>query len=170
MLRLRPYKSCDAEIIARWITDQDVFRKWGGNLIGDYPLSAEAIDRKYRLENGACPEPDNFYPWVAVDEDNNVVGHFIMRYLHGDHRFLRFGWVIVDHTLRGKGYGTEMLRAGLKYAFEILDADVVTLGVYVNNDLAHHCYRKAGFTDTELLERSPWNQMEMEIRKADYFA
>ena len=112
MLRLRPYKSCDSERIARWIKDEDVFLKWGGERFGAYPVSAKTIDEKYRLNNGDCEEADNFYPWVAFDDENGVVGHFIMRYIHGDNRILRFGWVIIDDMVRGKGYGTEMLRAG----------------------------------------------------------
>ena len=168
MLRLRPYKSCDSIKIAQWITDEDVFRKWGGDHFGEYPLSAETIDRKYLMENGDCAEPDNFYPWVALDDGNGVIGHFIMRYLHGDNRALRFGWVIVDNTIRGIGYGTEMLRTGLKYAFEILDADMVTIGVFESNEQAHRCYQKVGFTDRETVGNKPWNIIEMEMRKADY--
>ena len=38
-----------------------------------------------------------------------------MRYLQGNPKLLRFGWVIVDGTVRGKGYGTKMLVLGLKY-------------------------------------------------------
>ena len=170
MLRLRPYKHCDAEKIASWLQDEDVYLKWGGKLIGDFPLSAETIDRKYTLENGACEEPDNFYPWVALDDENNVAGHFIMRYMHGDHRIVRFGWVVVDHSARGKGTGTEMLRAGLKYAFEILGADTVTIGVYESNGPARHCYLKAGFTERETVKREPWNLIEMEIGRAGYQA
>ena len=170
MLRLRPYKSCDSEKIARWITDRDVFLKWGGDHFGEYPVSADAIDEKYRLHNGDCKEPDNFYPWVTIDDENGTVGHFIMRYLHGDHRMIRFGWVIVDSAIRGKGYGAEMLRAGLRYAFEFLDADVVTIGVFETNERAHRCYRKVGFTDTGIIKKEPWNIIEMEIRKSDYRA
>lgn len=170
MLRLRPYKHCDAEKIASWLQDEDVYLKWGGKLIGEFPLSAETIDRKYSLENGACEEPDNFYPWVALDDENNVAGHFIMRYMHGDRRIVRFGWVVVDSSARGKGVGTEMLRAGLKYAFELLGAEVITIGVFVNNDNAHRCYRKAGFTDAGIVEKEPWNVIEMELKKEDYFA
>ena len=170
MLRLRPYKNCDSEKIAQWITDKDVFLKWGGDRFGEYPVSAKTIDRKYRMENGDCAEPDNFYPWVAFDDENGIAGHFIMRYLHGNNRILRFGWVIVDNSVRGKGYGTEMLRAGLKYAFEILDADLVTIGVFEINEPAHRCYRKAGFADREIVKNEPWNIIEMEIRKADYLA
>ena len=168
MLRLRPYKSCDSERIARWIKDEDVFLKWGGERFGAYPVSAKTIDEKYRLNNGDCEEADNFYPWVAFDDENGVVGHFIMRYIHGDNRILRFGWVIIDDMVRGKGYGTEMLRAGLKYAFEILGVDEVTIGVFENNDPAHHCYRKVGFTDREVVEKAPRNVIEMAIRKEEY--
>lgn len=168
MLRLRPYKSCDSEIIARWIRDPEVFLMWGGDHFGEFPVSAETIDEMYRDKNGDCDEPDNFYPWVALDDENRVVGQFIMRYIDGDRRIIRFGWVIVDNTIRGKGYGTEMLRAGLKYAFEILGADKVTLGVFENNDPAHRCYRKAGFTDRETVKRARGNVIEMEIGKSGY--
>jgi RimJ/RimL family protein N-acetyltransferase len=109
MLRLRPYKSCDAEKISEWIKDEDVFVKWGGDHFGEFPITAGIIDDKYRQSNGDCKEPDNFYPWIAIDDENRVVGHFIIRYIHGDNRILRFGWVIVDNTIRGKGYGAEML-------------------------------------------------------------
>ncbi len=166
MLRLRPYKSCDAEKISEWIRDKDVFMKWGGSLFGEFPINAGIIDDKYRLQNGGCTESDNFYPWIAFDDENGVVGHFIMRYINGDNRILRFGWVIVDDKIRGKGYGTEMLRLGLKYAFEILNVDVVTIGVYENNDRAHNCYKKLGFTDKEIVEKEPWNVIEMEIKKS----
>lgn len=168
MIRLRPYKKCDAEAIAEWVKDEDVFLKWGGKLFGEFPINADIIDEKYSLKNGDCKEEDNFYPWTAIDEENRVVGHFIMRYLHGDNRILRFGWVVVDPSIRGKGYGTQMLRTGLKYAFEIMDADVVTIGVYENNDIAHECYKKVGFVDREIVEKEPWNVIEMEISKTDH--
>ena len=170
MLRLRPYKSCDAEKIAEWINDKDVFFKWGGERFGEFPIDAGTIAAKYGENNGDCEEPDNFYPWIAFDDENGVVGHFIMRYLHGDNRILRFGWVIVDNTIRGKGYGAEMLRAGLKYAFEILDVDVVTLGVFENNDIAHNCYKKLGFKDKEIVQRGSRNLIEMELTKDEYRA
>ena len=165
MLRLRPYKSCDSEIINKWIQDEEVFVKWGGTLFGEFPISAKIIDDKYRLNNGDCKEPDNFYPWIALDEENRVVGHFIMRYLNGNNKLLRFGWVIVDDSIRGKGYGTEMLRLGLKYAFDILGVDKVTLGVYENNELAHKCYLKAGFEDKEIVKAEPWNIIEMALER-----
>ena len=140
MLKLRPYKSCDAQAIAKWVQDKDVFVKWGGERFGDHPVSAETIDQKYRQENGDCAEPDNFYPWTAFDGDR-IVGHFIMRYINGDKKLLRFGWVVVDSTARGRGYGAEMLRLGLRYAFDFLGAEKVGIGVFKNNAPAPFCAR-----------------------------
>ena len=34
MLKLRPYKSCDAQAIEKWIQDKDVFTIWGGERFG----------------------------------------------------------------------------------------------------------------------------------------
>ena len=44
-------------------------------------------------------------------------------------------------------YGKEMLRLGLKYAFEIYGAQKATLGVFENNPSAYFCYKAAGFRD-----------------------
>lgn len=165
MLRLRPYKSGDAKYIEQWVQDRDIFLMWGGDRFGEFPISAQIIDDKYRLNNGDCAEPDNFYPWTAFTDEDGVVGHFIMRYLNGDNRVLRFGWVIVDNTIRGKGFGARMLRAGLKYAFEVLGVDVVTIGVYEDNVRAHRCYQKVGFRDREIVTYEGRNIIEMEIKR-----
>ena len=164
MLKLRPYKSCDAREIAKWVQDKDVFIKWGGERFGDYPIVPETIDDKYKKDNGDCVEADNFYPWTAFD-DNGIVGHFIMRYIAGDKKVIRFGWVVVDSSARGKGYGTKMLSLGLKYAFEILGAEKVTIGVFENNAPARKCYKKVGFVDVGVTKGEPWDIIEMEINK-----
>lgn len=164
---LRPYKSCDAQEIAKWVNDRDAFMKWGGERFGEYPLRPESVEEKYTRQNGDCPEEDNFYPWMAA-EDGKTVGHFIMRYTDGDPRQVRFGWVVVDGSIRGKGYGQQMLALGLRYAFEFLEAERVTIGVFENNEPAHRCYRKAGFTDRETVTSTPWNVIEMEISRTDY--
>lgn len=169
MLRLRQYKSCDAVKIAEWVQDGEVFQNWGGHLFGEYPINAKIIEHKYKDKNGDCAQADNFYPWTAIDEAGNPVGHFIMRYIHDDSRVLRFGWVIVDEARRGRGYGRQMLEMGLKYAFDILGVYKVTLGVYENNRKAHWCYKSVGFTDVGIEEREPYNVIEMEITKEEYY-
>ena len=42
MIRLRPYKQEDAEIILSWCTDEKSFYKWTAGVLGDYPITANS--------------------------------------------------------------------------------------------------------------------------------
>lgn len=112
---------------------------------------------------------------MTAFDDSGVVGHFIMRYINGNNKILRFGWVIVDDTQRGKGYGKQMLELGLKYAFEISDVEKVTIGVFENNIPAYKCYKSIGFNEiatdcyeTETVNGEESKIIELEITKSDY--
>lgn len=168
-LRLRHYKPCDADSIISWIKDKDALRKWSSDRFGDYPITSEDINNKYINNNGDCIEPDNFYPLTAFD-DNGVVGHLILRYTDEAKKVIRFGFVIVDDTKRGKGYGKQMLTLAIKYAFDIFGAEKITLGVFDNNQPAYFCYKAVGFVATGEEEfcqlfGKQWRIVEMEINK-----
>lgn len=142
-LRLRPYKNCDAKHILSWISDETAFRKWSADRYETYPITEEDINAQYMKKIDA----DNFYPMTAFDE-KGVAGHLIMRFTDEEKQVLRFGFVIVDDKKRGMGYGKEMLLLSLKYAFEILKVNRVTLGVFENNPAAISCYQSVGFEET----------------------
>lgn len=145
-LKFRPYKPSDAEAIVSWIKDETVLRKWSSDRFGDYPIKPEDINHKYLECNGDCEEADNFYPMTAADE-NGPVGHLILRYTNPEKTTIRLGFIIVDESKRGKGYGKRMVQMATKYAFEMLKAEKVTLGVFDNNPAAYHCYKAAGFEE-----------------------
>ena len=67
MIRLRPYKSCDAKNIVSWCNDEETFLMWGGERFGNFPVSEDIINRKYFDNNGDCSEEDNFYPITALE-------------------------------------------------------------------------------------------------------
>jgi len=167
-LRLRPYKPCDADIIVSWIKDETTLRKWSGDRFGNFPITSEDINNKYLKNNGDCAQADNFYPFTAFDE-SGVVGHLILRYTDEEKKVIRFGFVIVDDSKRGKGYGKQMLTLALGYAFDIFGAERVTLGVFDNNKSAYLCYKASGFRENgkemfcELLGEQ-WRIVEMERR------
>lgn len=174
MLKLRPYKCCDAETIISWCKDEASFRRWTSDRYDTYPITAADMNNKYVDCNGDCPEPDNFYPVTAVDE-GAVVGHMILRYTDARQKTLRFGFVIVDDTRRGMGYGKGMIRLAMAYAFRILGAEKVTLGVFENNLPAYRCYEAAGFRKVEqaipescCINGEVWNIIEFEMTKAEY--
>ena len=164
MLRLRPYKNCDADIIASWIKNEYAFRQWCADRYDRYPVTGADINAHY----AGFADADWFYPMTAFDE-TGVVGHLIMRFTDKEKKILRFGFVIVDVNRRGEGYGREMLSLALQYAVLFLRAGKVTLGVFENNPAAYYCYKAAGFQDvpTEQAEYyhvlgEDWKCLEME--------
>ena len=145
-MRLRPYKPTDADTILGWIKNEETFRRWSTDRYPHYPITAADINHKYLDCNGDCVEPDNFYPMTAFDE-SGIVGHLILRFIDAEKTTLRIGFVIVDDSKRGMGYGKQMLQLALSFAFDIFKAKKVTLGVLENNPGAYHCYKAAGFRD-----------------------
>lgn len=168
MLRLRPYKKCDAKHIVKWIKDEVAFRKWCADRYESYPITAEDMNSHY----DGFAFSDDFFQMTAFDE-TGAVGHLIMRFTDSDKKILRFGFIIVDDDKRGKGYGKEMLSPALKYAFEILKAEKVTLGVFENNAPAYFCYKSVGFREAPAKNaeyyrvfNQDWKCLELEISNA----
>lgn len=140
MLRLRPFKMSDATYLLNWIQDERSFKMWSADKF-DYPLSEEQL-KSYKDRY----DQDEFgWIFVALNEAGIPVGHFLMRMADYEQSSIHLGFIIVDPTIRGKGYGVEMVSLGVKYAFEILKVKRVTLGVFDVNPGAEACYKKVGF-------------------------
>lgn len=161
---LRAYREEDADIIAGWIRSEEDLYKWSADRFGKYPLTGKDIQEKYasRTETG------RFFPFTALDEADAAAGHFIIRYPQDDgDGTVRFGFVIVDPALRGRGCGQEMLRLGIAYVKEHLAASRITLGVFDNNPPARRCYEALGFTEFDRhacpLPAGVWDCAEMEL-------
>lgn len=146
MLRLRPYKPSDADIIARWITDEKTFYMWSAGLMGTYPIDGAKLDAHYN----SLKDVTTYWQMTAVDEQDIVRGHLIMRYVDEDRSVLRLGHIIVDAEVRGKGYGRELLSLAKDYAAYCAKAEKITLGVFSNNPAARRCYDAAGFTEMDV--------------------
>ncbi len=167
MLRLRPYKACDAETIVSWIKDETAFRKWSADRFERYPVTAADLNAHY----DAFAYADYFYEMTAFDE-TGVVGHLIMRFTDEEKKVLRFGFVIVDDARRGMGVGKQMLQLAKQYAFTLLRVEKITLGVFENNLPAYYCYKSVGFRETGETEDyditgEKWHCIEMELQKND---
>lgn len=139
MLKLRPYKTSDAEHIVSWIEDENAFRLWCADRFKDYPLTAEEFNKLYQKRN------EDFFGMIAEDE-GYIIGHFFIQKLQQDK--YKFGLIIVDNTKRGKGYGKKMLIEALNFAKTTLKAKYVTLSVFDTNESAYKCYLNLGFKET----------------------
>ena len=128
MLRLRPYKPSDAEKIVTWPKDERDFMRWSAGRFGAYPLSADTFNNYFNndeLNDGA-------WAFTACD-DEGPVGFFTMRYPEDNMEEVRLGFVLMDKDKRGLGYGKEMTRLAVRYAFEFIGAELFSLGVFSDN-------------------------------------
>ena len=162
-MRLRPYKPADADTILSWVRDEETFRKWVTDRYPHYPITPAEMNEKYFGHNGDCPEPDNFYPMTACD-DNGILGHMILRFTDEQKETVRFGFVIVDDSRRGAGIGKRMLGMAVRYAAEFLEAKKLTIGVLENNPGAYRCYLGAGFHEAEQDEPVYYTLLGQRIR------
>ena len=158
-MTLRPFKPNDAETILGWCKDKHAFRLWSADRYKDFPAQPEEMTSQY-------DDGQNMHPLTAVVDDK-IIGHILLRNPSEDKSVIRFGFVIVDDKLRGKGYGKEMLRQAIRKAREEYDAKKITLGVFDNNPSAFHCYKSVGFTitgtDAYLIDGEEWAGKEMEF-------
>ncbi|MBP1920988.1 GNAT family N-acetyltransferase [Youngiibacter multivorans] len=142
MIRLRPLKKCDLKPMIDWFENRLEFMQWCAGKF-EYPLTIEQLHEYYdRSENDI-----DAWIMIAMDTEGNPVGHFLMRKADYINNSIHIGFIVIDKNHRGKGYGRELVDSALKYAFEILKVNRVTLGVFENNASAHSCYLSAGFVD-----------------------
>lgn len=146
-MRLRPYfEKFDYDYIEKWVNDERTHRLWCGEAV-PYPLSRESLAGL--LEKDArewCG-----YGFMATEDDGTPGGFFCYSVNAADNSgFLKF--VVLDPGLRGRGWGTRMMKLALKYAFEITGVLRVRINVFDVNQGARRCYEKAGFVLEETEE------------------
>ena len=169
MLRLRPFRTPDAKEIITWTSEPEEFYKWSAGILGDYPVSEKRL-----LEAVSGRESNTkYFPFTAFDE-NGLVGFFTIRTPGEDDKKVRLGYVIINPAKRGMGYGKEMLKLGLKFAFDIYGAEEVGLGVFDNNMQAYYCYKSVGFEENGKSEEytiagETWLDIEMETHNEKRF-
>lgn len=144
-MRIRPYiENLDYEYIEKWIDDEKTHALWCANLIS-YPVTKEKLHDL--LEKNATEWTDSAY--VATETNGKIMGFFCYSINVDDNTgFLKF--VIVDHNKRGTGYGKEMLKLALRYAYEITGVQSVQLNVFEENIAAKRCYEKVGFIEESI--------------------
>lgn len=158
-MHLRPFCPIDAEIILSWCKDKHSFRLWSADRYDDFPAQPEDMMKQY--------EGDNMHPLTAIIDDE-IVGHILLRYPTDDRSIIRFGFIIVDDTKRGQGYGKQMLRLAIDYAHWELGANRITLGVFCENLSALECYKSVGFhitgEDAYMIDGEVLKGFEMEFK------
>lgn len=140
-MRLRPYLTKDYPYIQNWIEDPRTYALWCAGIL-PFPLTQEnfqTILAEKERDFGACG-------YTFTEDDGRPVG-FLMYNVNDSENSGFASFIVVDSSLRGKGYGAQMLRHLLKYAFTITNVSKVQLNVFDVNERAKKCYEKVGFSE-----------------------
>ena len=137
-LRLEPIGAGHAEDLLRLHQDPGIVRWHGPWTETDAAGYARAAGRAWRDET--------VHKWLAYDRCNGeLVGRGGLSYQQVDGaRRLELGWAVRE-TLWGKGYATEIGRAGLVFAFGELGAAEVVAFTEPDNERARSVMRRLGF-------------------------
>ena len=158
----RDFQPEDADIVASWVKDEKAMYQWSAFWISEYPFTGEKLNEVLDLMR----EQTKLFPLLFCEDDGTPRGFLFLRYLDEAEKKARFGFIIVDPEIRGKGYGKRMLLQAERYAIQDLDASEISLGVFENNPQAYYAYRAAGFRETGEVEAcelkiGTWNCIEM---------
>jgi RimJ/RimL family protein N-acetyltransferase len=132
-----PNPDADAETIARWTRDTEYAR-----LLDSDPVTA--IRAQTVRDFMSKSEPDRFIFHVRTLADDKLIGFAGLSVQWAS----RDAWFFIglgERDYWSKGYGTDAVRAVLRYAFTELNLERVTLNVFDYNPRARRSYEKAGF-------------------------
>ena len=77
--------------------------------------------------------------------DGRTIGHVQLKNIDEEKRECEFGFHMQNNSVKGLGYGTQIARLALEYAFENLDVDAVYAYTILRNTRSQHVLEKVGF-------------------------
>jgi len=91
---------------------------------------------------------------VVVRDGHRLIGTTGLHNIHPINRSAEFGILIGDTAMQGLGFGSEATALTVKYGFDVLNLNRITLGVFADNARARRVYEKAGFVEEGVYRQS----------------
>ncbi len=138
-LVLRGIEKTDLTDRQRWLNDPEIIVFFTN--LGAIPLPYEKLGEWY----DHVIHSDRELHFSVFLPDGTHIGGAQLKALDWKNRSVEFGMFIGEKSHWGKGYGTEITRLLVGYAFQRLNLHRVWLRVDPENIGAIRCYQKAGF-------------------------
>ncbi len=136
---LRPLAMDDLPRLCRWINDPGTREM----LAGPYLPMTEKAEREFIESTGKSP--DQVHLAIVLRSDDRHIGVCGFNRIQWRDRCATFGLFIGEPDHRGRGYGGDVTKLMLRYAFETLNLNRVELGVMADNEAGIRAYERAGF-------------------------
>lgn len=145
-VRLRPLEERDVPLLARWYGDPEV-RHW--THLSEDPPSAQTVDAHRERYRRMRDDPRQLR-WCIETAEGAAIGDLGLVDIH-PHGRTELAITIGEKAYWGSGYGSDAIRAAVRYAFENLRCRRVYLITDEDNLRAHRCFEKCGFIREGLL-------------------
>ncbi|WP_269089196.1 GNAT family N-acetyltransferase [Pradoshia eiseniae] len=157
---MKPFKEDAFPLLMKWIESEEQVTLWSGSTF-TFPLTEKQLIA-YQADKSQIAFS------AFSNETGECIGHIAIGRINNRHQSARIGKVLIgDPAMRGKGFGEEMVREAVRFAFQHLRVHKITLGVYEQNARAIACYERIGFKKEGLLKDHArvgdgyWNMWEM---------
>ncbi|MFA9423744.1 MAG: GNAT family N-acetyltransferase [Sedimentibacter sp.] len=154
MIELRPTIIDDCQFIIKCNEGKDeaFLHQWAGPSY-IFPITVEQIKKRLK---------DTIYTkFFTAFIDNEIIGTVEIGFIDYKKKECKICRFLLEENSRNKGYGTEISKSLINYAFDKLNMNKVSLHVSSNNVSAKKCYEKAGFTLAE--EQNKKASLKMEL-------
>ena len=148
-VHLRPLDADDAGLVMRWRNDPFVRSR----LFSDEVLTEER-HRSWLERVQATGGREEFV--VVETATGRAVGTVGLSEIDRRNRRAEYGILMGEPEARGRGLAAEASRLILRYAFEVLDLNRVSLQLLADNELAVRLYERLGFKREGILRQHAW--------------
>jgi RimJ/RimL family protein N-acetyltransferase len=146
-VELQPFAREDFDRLIFWIDSLGTLRDWAG-IFFSYPLTVSQLE-PYLHE----AEQGRIRVFHVVDQDSKqVIGHIELSHIIPGLTGFISRVLIGERSFRGKGFGEEMVREAIRFAFQEYGFHRLDLGVLRTNLGAIRCYERIGFQHVGMWE------------------
>jgi RimJ/RimL family protein N-acetyltransferase len=164
---LRPLESEDAASLQPWVNDEEVAR----TVAFHRPLTL--ADERAFVERTRSADHEIVLA-IALQRGDRMIGDVGLHAIHSKDRSAVLGIMIGDKKEWGKGYGTEATALMVRYAFETMNLNRVSLHVFEFNVRGIRAYEKVGFRQEAIFRQAVfregryWNTIGMAILRDEW--
>jgi RimJ/RimL family protein N-acetyltransferase len=144
---LRAFEREDAERCYRWMNDPNIVR----TLKTRYPIAF--VSETEWLERAMHPGTDERHFAIERKDDRTHIGNASIHEIDWVSRTGWFGLFIGEPAAWNRGFGSDAIRASVRFAFDDMNLEKLRINVFDYNDRAKHVLETLGFVQEGLLRR-----------------
>jgi RimJ/RimL family protein N-acetyltransferase len=175
MIKLEPMQKEDFKKLIEWNEGKsaDFLLQWSGPFY-KFPLTQQQFESYF--DNYISKEKGKLFVFkITYVQTNEMIGTIELDIKDIENKTARVArFLIGEEPLRGNGIGRKVLKEVVRFGFEELNLNKITLGVFDFNKSAIRCYESVGFKIEELKENYReaedgwWNLYDMGITREQW--